>query len=746
MLKKFLCFVLLMCSTTKAQVVGSAGIAIAPASQSGQLYPALGWTLLPNTNIESVAPNFTTYPVAGNCGWNCNLQDWSSAWNDTKRDRMVMWGGGHQDYNGNEVYVLNLLTGTLTRATNPTYPYGSCTETNSDGTANVRHTYDTMVYVGGPTVTNNPHDFYFQYSGAKNTCGFSSTDYVTLQPNLTTWTDATPTQGTNSFPSGFQGLCADYDPISDRVYVMDIGSFGYYDPTQGAGTGTFHYLSTLTQVDYLQTCIVDRDNRVFIAFGDSKYYKFDLTQTNPAQQVINSASGCGTVAGTPFVDPFPLAAYYPYRRKIEMIGGTTANTIYEFDTVAGTCTTIGESNGPAVSNNSGQETGSKLFGYYPDLGVFALGPSVRCSPRPTCSGNTGTAGVLRLDTGAGDGVGGGSGSGLEYAFSKRAAASGNLGSAGFDTNGFINTSGQLNNLGNCDISGETLVLECFYDTSISNSGAGSMRLDCPGLTGADCSGDWNFWLDPSGHTNYYDSTHQNVDVYWQFHVRGNTQQFTTDWEALVGSSSKHFIFHQGSPSFQTCGKVEITEVQQGFNTNTGTNNQPFPTGYTNCGGNGFIDQTSSYNIPGSVSGTCTVSDPCEQQGPTTTTPYWAQHPAFTGAFRYSSYPNTWLVEYWHVHLGTPGNANSSIDAWIAPVGQPLVQFLHQRNFTFPIDSGCPGNAPSGGECFYNVLTFLLYMTAKNSGVNHNTGSMWIDELITSTSSIPAPYGPTPVPN
>ena len=708
---------------TSAESASASATTPATGACGGAQY-AMGWTILPNTNLQNFEPNYNTYPVSGHCGWNCVNVDWSSAWNDTLRDRMVMWGGGHQDYNGNEVYTLDIKTGTMARATNPSYPFGSCTETNSDGTANVRHTYDTMVYVGGPASTKSPHDFYFQFSGAKNSCGFASTDFVTLQPNLTTWTDTTPTAGTNGYPTGFQGLCADYDPINDKVYMMDIGSFGYYDPTKGSGAGSFNYLSTLSEVDYKQTCVVDRDNRLFIAFGDGKYYKFDLTKANPPQQVINAAPGCENALNS----PFPLMAYYPYQHKIVMLGGSSSSTVYLFDPVAGSCTTTTVGGGPQVSDNSGQTMGSKLFGYYPDLGVFALGPTVENQ----------NAAILRLDAGAGDGVGGASGSGLEFSFANRAAASGNLSSQNFDANNFVNTSGQINNAGNCDNSLQgNGPLQCFYDTTVSNSGAGSLRLDCPGLTEADCSGGWNWWIDPKNHTNYI----SNADVYFQFHVRGNTQQFTTDWESLVGSSSKHFIFHQGSPSFQTCGNVEITEVQNGFNQPNGSpQNKPFPSGYTQCGAVGFIDTSTMTPF-----GQCSTGNPCDQQGSTPSSGYWGLYPSFSGAFRYSDYPNIWLVEYWHIHFGTPGQTNSSVDAWIAPVGKPLQQFVRVRNINFATDPGCPGNAPDGGECYYNMLTFLLYMTAKNSSVNHPTGSMWIDELITSTSSIPAPYGPTPIP-
>ena len=695
---------------TSAQSSSASATTQASTGGGGVLYPNVGWTQLPNTAIESFAPNYMVYPVTGNaCGGGpsrCVVSDWSSAWNDTKRSRMVMWGGGHQDYHGNEVYTLDIRTGVMARATNPSYPYGNSSELNSDGTPNIRHTYDTMAYVGGS------HDYYFQYSGALGGNGFAGTNFITLQPNLTSWTSTAPTQGTNGYPSGYQGLSADYDPITDRVYMVDVGSFGYYDPNKGSQANSFTYLSTMTVVDYKQNCAVDRDNRLFVCIGDNQYWKWDLTQANPAQQVF-TPTGCGTGLSS----PFPYMAYYPYRHQFAILGSSTS-TVYLLNAVTNTCTAATMNGGPAIDNSIAD--GLKLFGYYPAVGVFALVSNVP---------NT-NAYILRLDAGAGNGVGGGSASGLEYSFALRAAAAGNLGAQNFDTNNFLNSSGALNNLGNCDNSLQGGgPRECFYDTSISNSGAGSLRLDCPGLTDADCSGDWNFWLDPANHTNFAG----NSEWYVQFHVRGNSQLFTTDWFSVVSSAPKHFIMHQGSPSFVTCGQVEITEVQNG-----GGGAQPFPSGYTQCGAKGFQDESTV--LP---QGQCSSSNPCVEQGPTPTTGYWALYPAYQRAFRYSDHPNEWLVEYWHIKFGTPGGADSQVDAYIAPVGQPLVQFVRMRNFTFNVDPGCPGSAGSGSACSYNMITFLLYMTGKNASAPHPTASMWIDELITSTQKIPAPYGPTP---
>ncbi|MEK6627349.1 MAG: hypothetical protein AABY53_01890, partial [Bdellovibrionota bacterium] len=75
----------------------------------------LGWTQLANTKIRPVCP----VGSFGDCGG--VTQAWNSAVFDSKRNRLIVWGGGHQDYFGNEIYALNLSATpiTMTRINNP---------------------------------------------------------------------------------------------------------------------------------------------------------------------------------------------------------------------------------------------------------------------------------------------------------------------------------------------------------------------------------------------------------------------------------------------------------------------------------------------------------------------------------------------------------------------------------------------------------------------------------------------------
>ena len=94
---------------------------------------------------------------AGDQGCPLGVFSYSGAAYDTSRSRMIFWGGGHDDYLGNEVYEVNLRgTPKWTRLTNPSpNPNFGATcasgqqpsfETLSDGRPNARHSYSSLIY------------------------------------------------------------------------------------------------------------------------------------------------------------------------------------------------------------------------------------------------------------------------------------------------------------------------------------------------------------------------------------------------------------------------------------------------------------------------------------------------------------------------------------------------------------------------------------------------------------------------
>ena len=71
---------------------------------------------------------------------------------DSDRNQLILWGGGHGNYGGTEVYAFDLLTAatpTWRRLTDPTNPAVINTNCARDGRPTSRHTQDSIVYMSG---------------------------------------------------------------------------------------------------------------------------------------------------------------------------------------------------------------------------------------------------------------------------------------------------------------------------------------------------------------------------------------------------------------------------------------------------------------------------------------------------------------------------------------------------------------------------------------------------------------------
>src|SRR5690242_10068870 len=115
-------------------------LALVPQAAVAQIPSTLGWYQIPNSKLSQVCPS-GTYPACLNVG------AYSGGTMDTTRNRMIVWGGGHDDYGGNEVYAfdMNTLTPMRLTASGP----GACTMDSCDGgiTPDSRHTYAELAYM-----------------------------------------------------------------------------------------------------------------------------------------------------------------------------------------------------------------------------------------------------------------------------------------------------------------------------------------------------------------------------------------------------------------------------------------------------------------------------------------------------------------------------------------------------------------------------------------------------------------------
>lgn len=134
------------------------GIGLSPATYADQTrleqllatVPAGGWVQVSTTTFSSAwptgsvaVPNAGTSPKAVVSAWS------SVAW-DSTHDQLIAWGGGHANYQGNEVYLWNAATGAWSLGSLPSRLYngGAANFYVVDSAApQSAHTYDNNLYL-----------------------------------------------------------------------------------------------------------------------------------------------------------------------------------------------------------------------------------------------------------------------------------------------------------------------------------------------------------------------------------------------------------------------------------------------------------------------------------------------------------------------------------------------------------------------------------------------------------------------
>jgi hypothetical protein len=310
-----------------------------------------GWTQLPNTQLQDDCPaNTSQYAFSSNC--KNVIAAWSGGIADTARNRLIIWGGGHVDYYGNEVYSLNLSDQTIARLNNP----GPVADPNanahilSDGTPNARHTYDGLAYIAHA-------DRMFAFSGslASNS---GNADSLTWTLNLATlqWQNMNPA-GTG--PRAAFGVVSEYDPNTQNVFVHDTYDFFQYN----YDTNTYTHLSSFG-IDYHDTAVIDPGRKLFIMMGGD----FHVVSIAPGsnyqdQNWATQSTGCSGL----YTSGSPGLAYDPVQKLI--VGWAGGDTVYLLNPDTKSCTTMSFPNGPGASQGNGT---FGRFRYLPAINAFAV--------------------------------------------------------------------------------------------------------------------------------------------------------------------------------------------------------------------------------------------------------------------------------------------------------------------------------------------------------------------------------------
>ncbi len=299
---------------------------------------------LPNTKIRSVLPS----PVPTGDP-STIVRAWNGGTVDTNRNRLLVWGGGHNDYWGNEMYALDLPTMSIQRVVDPGQTSSSnCNESLPDGTPTSRHTYDGSTYIAHA-------DRFFSTTGSLSPCGSGADDTWTYDFAASRWQFMT---GRASRTLDVYGTMAEYDPASRLVYVKDTSHFYSYSFENNRYT-KLNVADQFISYDFSGT--IDTTRRKFVMIGDGVKV-VDLNTNTMSTMSTTNAPSFVTSRESPGVAYDPVAD-----RIVAWHGG---GNVYALNMDTGAWTQVATGPGPTSSAPSQGTYGR--WGYIPAYRVFAL--------------------------------------------------------------------------------------------------------------------------------------------------------------------------------------------------------------------------------------------------------------------------------------------------------------------------------------------------------------------------------------
>jgi hypothetical protein len=249
--------------------------------------PVNTWVSIPNSNLSAVDPcPARNCSYSGNSGQGSVISAWNSGVFDTKRNRLVVWGGGHMDYWGNEIYAFNVDSMKWSRLTDPSTSLTFNTDPMADGKPLARHTYGGIAYM-------SHIDRFFAMGGSGANSGSGVHNTWTFNFDNLAWTS----MGNCGFGVGLGSTCA-YDPSTKKVYWgegnnSNYQAWGMYSYTYE--TNTWTRLNTVRPY-YYYTSAFDTKRGLLFFIGSGHVYVYDIKNANYTEQAWTTTGNTGFIS------------------------------------------------------------------------------------------------------------------------------------------------------------------------------------------------------------------------------------------------------------------------------------------------------------------------------------------------------------------------------------------------------------------------------------------------------------------
>ena len=223
------------------------------------------WCEISNTRMSDVFPSPDKHPGWGILGPRGVTAAWGGGALDSKRNKLVVTGGGHADYGGNEVYEFDVASLKWKRATEPS-PMREVKDGEyavESGQAPVSsHTYGGLAFL--PSI-----DRVFKFGGSYYGSGNSYDQHAYLyNVEARTWSRQAAS------PRRVLTPVADYDVKTGRVLVVAGGGLLSYDPV----SDSWEAQRTKDGHEVVNAGAIDHGTRRFVVIsrhGEMTFYELD---------------------------------------------------------------------------------------------------------------------------------------------------------------------------------------------------------------------------------------------------------------------------------------------------------------------------------------------------------------------------------------------------------------------------------------------------------------------------------------
>jgi len=322
--------------------------------------PADSWTSAPASDLlTTCAPVAEQFEgVALVIGCRGITEAWGGgAWDPLHR-KMLVWGGGHADYGGNEVYAFDVATMAWERLTDPTLPPFDM-DPLPDGNPVSRHTYSGLQWL-------DAQQRFFAIGGSRSVDGGGTNVTWSFDVDAATWTNLAPPEPP---PVSYSHSTA-YDAATQTVLLRVAQSLWSYDIAGNAWSKLMDFGYPPEWPDFEKggdkSGVVDPTRGIFWSFGSGDHLVYDIAAgelvhhewvTTGGGDYDNSSelpdypeqwytTGGGDIirAGAPGVD---------YDAKADAIVAWTGGSPYVLDLATKTWTIMSAEGAPAMPTGTG---------------------------------------------------------------------------------------------------------------------------------------------------------------------------------------------------------------------------------------------------------------------------------------------------------------------------------------------------------------------------------------------------------